>query len=287
MGSLLALFSSGADAQPQMLQLDGNAPDLEGFESLDKWKRCEREGVGECLVYKHNRTRAANEGFPSRLEVGKAEGLTDHEVAAVLGWTTGDFRFINPIARGEDDVEFEEYFGTADASGSKTSKCRLTREEVLPYVQVLNHTLLKMPAAAGSQRLWRGHRRPVPAPVGTVIMLRGFTSVSNNSDEAVGFVSRANLGKSPKRTILAFQQHRGGRAISKLSARRQEAEVLFPLNSCFEVVAEDENTSAADEKLAREAEATLQKELPEAEVRIVYLREVDSSGVNLAEVSLL
>lgn len=273
--------------QPQLLQLDGGPPDLEGFEALNKWKSCEREGVGECLVYKHNRTRAANEGFPSRLEVGNAQGLTDQEVAAVLGWTTGDFRFINPIARGQDEVEFEEYFGTEDASGSKTAKCRLTQQEVLPYVQVLNHTLLKMPAVDSSQRLWRGHRRPIPAEVGTVIMLRGFTSVSNFVDEAVGFVGRANLGKSPKRTILAFQQHRGGRGISKLSARRQEAEVLFPLNSCFEVVAGDADTIAADDKVAREAEALLRKELPEAEIRIVYLKEVDSSEINLAEVSLL
>eukprot|EP00930_Biecheleria_cincta_P022262 TRINITY_DN16274_c0_g2_i1.p1 TRINITY_DN16274_c0_g2~~TRINITY_DN16274_c0_g2_i1.p1 ORF type:complete len:286 (-),score=64.61 TRINITY_DN16274_c0_g2_i1:295-1152(-) len=285
MGSFLGFLAT--EPQLQMLRLDEGPPDLEGFEALDKWKRCEREGVGECLVYKHNRTRAANEGFPSRLEVGKAEGLTDHEVASVLGWTTGDFRFVNPIARGQDEVEFEEYFGTEDASGSKTAKCRLTQQEVLPYVQVLNHTLLKMPAVAGSQRLWRGHRRPIPAEVGTVIMLRGFTSVSVNPDEAVGFVARANLGKSPKRSILAFQQHRSGRGISKLSARRQEAEVLFPLNSCFEVVAGDADTSAADDKVVKEAEEELRQGLPEAEIRIVYLKEVDSSTINLAEVSLL
>ena len=44
----------------------------------------------------------------------------------------------------------------------------------------------------------------------------------------------------------------------------------------------DADTIAADDKVAREAEALLRKELPEAEIRIVYLKEVDSSEINLA-----
>jgi hypothetical protein len=71
---------------------------IDGFERLDKWKGCEIEGEGvptpeplpKRLVFEHNRARAAATGFPTRLQVGQY-GLTDHEVAAIFGWTTGDY----------------------------------------------------------------------------------------------------------------------------------------------------------------------------------------------------
>eukprot|EP00961_Rhodomonas_salina_P282760 3821179-Rhodomonas_salina.1 len=80
---------------------------IRGFETLNKWKDCTsddddiRRKIPERMVYEHNRARAARSGFPSVLEVGRspAFGLTDHEVAAIFGWTTGDYRMINPIAR--------------------------------------------------------------------------------------------------------------------------------------------------------------------------------------------
>ena len=40
------------------------------------------------------------------LQVGKQSlGLSEHQVAAVMGWTIGDYRLINPIARGQEEVE--------------------------------------------------------------------------------------------------------------------------------------------------------------------------------------
>lgn len=132
------------------------APELEvnvrAFELLDKWKNCDRT-VGQSLVYAQNKLRAENEGFPSIMEVGRGMGLTQHEVAAVLGWTTGDFRLINPIARGQEEVEFEDF-----PRGQRTM-CRLSRVDVMPYVQVLHGAVQKLPALSSTQPLYRGHRR--------------------------------------------------------------------------------------------------------------------------------
>ncbi|CAK0848269.1 unnamed protein product [Prorocentrum cordatum] len=149
-------------------------PDLDGFERLDKWRHCEEEGVGECRVFAHNLARARNSGFPSTLECGEAAGLSPHEIAALFGWTTGDFRFLNPIARGLAEVTFQDYPRGAAVL------CRLSREEVLPYVQVVSAALRKLPPAAGGQVLWRGHRRPVAAEVGAVLELPGFASASHD-----------------------------------------------------------------------------------------------------------
>lgn len=172
---------------------------MRGFELLDKWKRCERD-VGPCLVFEVNRSRAENSGFPSVMEQGKHMGLTAHEVAAVMGWSTGatwhplaldargeDFRLINPIARGAEQVDFEDY-----PEGGR-AMCQLQRVEVMPYVSVLSSALAKLPKAHGA-RLYRGHRRAMP-PVGTTVLLRGFTSVSYDMESALSFVKQAKQGR--------------------------------------------------------------------------------------------
>ena len=82
---------------------------IEAFEKLDKWKGCLLDAAPSRMVFEHNRKRAAGNGFPSSIEIGKKFGLTDHEISALFGWTTGDYRFLNPIARGGDTVDFEDY----------------------------------------------------------------------------------------------------------------------------------------------------------------------------------
>ncbi|CAJ1341970.1 unnamed protein product [Effrenium voratum] len=171
---------------------------VRAYEVLDKWKHCERD-VGSCLVYEKNKSRAENEGFPTVMQVGKDLGLSEQEVSAVLGWTTGDYRLINPIARGQEEVEFEDY-----PQGVK-SKCRLHRAEVLPYVQGLGRALEKLPPASAA-RLYRGHRRAVELPPGAVLKMPGFTSVSYDMDSALQFATQANQGRSVKRSLLVFQE---------------------------------------------------------------------------------
>eukprot|EP00933_Yihiella_yeosuensis_P022482 TRINITY_DN17708_c0_g1_i1.p1 TRINITY_DN17708_c0_g1~~TRINITY_DN17708_c0_g1_i1.p1 ORF type:complete len:275 (-),score=61.08 TRINITY_DN17708_c0_g1_i1:376-1200(-) len=245
-------------------------PDLQGFESLDKWKRCERD-TEEFLVFQKHLARAKYNGFPSTLEFGKEMGLTDHEVSAVFGWTTGDFRFVNPIARGLDEVTFEDY------PGGNKAMCHLRREEVLPYIQVLSSALRKLPPTASrQQRLWRGHRRPVPSEPGTVLMFRGFTSTSYDRDESLRFAAQTNAGQSVARTLLAIEEHFSGRTVAKLSARKGEVEVLFPLNRYFEVI--DGEASSADQAAVDAAVEGMRKEMPDAEVKILHLKEVEASS---------
>ena len=95
--------TSSSVREQQLQQLD--AKTIDAYEILDKWKRCNVDDipgstteVPSRLVYQHNRKRAAGTGFPTRLTTGKNLGLTDHETAAIFGWTTADYRLLNPIA---------------------------------------------------------------------------------------------------------------------------------------------------------------------------------------------
>ncbi|CAE7235600.1 unnamed protein product [Symbiodinium natans] len=238
---------------------------VRAFELLDKWKNCDST-VGKSLVYAQNKMRAENEGFPSIMEVGKSMGLTQHEVAAVLGWTTGDFRLINPIARGQEEVEFEDF-----PKGQRTM-CKLSRADVMPYVQVLHGAVQKLPALTSTQPLYRGHRREVSLPVGSVVLLPGFTSTSYDMDGALAFAKQANQGRSAKRTLLVIQESFSGRLVAKLSARKYEAEVLFPIDTCFKVV--EALPSPATEAAAKAAEE-LRQSMSEAEIRVVCLHEIE------------
>lgn len=241
-----------------------------GFEVLDKWKHGERD-VGPCLVFEQNKSRAENAGFPSVMEVGKQSlGLSEHQVAAVMGWTTGDYRLVNPIARGQEEVEFEDYPG-----GVKT-RFKLGRAEVMPYIYVLNSALQQLPPASAKQRLFRGHRRHIATDTAErqVILLQGFTSVSYDMESAMKFATQGNQGRSAKRSLLVIEECHSGRSIAKLSARKGEVEVLFPQDTCFEVLCGP--ADAAHLAAAKEATAELQQAMPEAEaeVKVVYLREV-------------
>ena len=259
-------------------QLD--AQTIDAYERLDKWKRCVSDGspgvaeLPQRLVYKHNRSRAAGTGFPTRLAVGKKAGLTDHETAAIFGWTTGDYRLLNPIARGQDAVEFDEY-PFLPTKLTKV-KCKLTREEVMPYVHVLSTALSKMPALSSQKmRLWRGHRRLIrPSKVGSIIAMRGFTSVTRDREKALEFATKSNEGRSSKRTLVGILEHSNARALSKISARSDEVELLFPLETTFEVVDPPEEASD-DLRAVQRAAESMRADQPDAEIELVYVREVN------------
>ena len=203
-----------------------------------------------------------------------------HEIAAIFGWTTGDYRFINPIARGEPIVVFEDYPFLPDQL-TKAS-CRLHRNDVLPYIRVLNSALLKLPPLVVSSSsqilLWRGHRRKLPKNVvGSKILMKGFTSVTRDRDTALEFCIKSSEGRSNQRTLLAFVEHSTSRCVAKFSARKDEMEVLFPLDTTFEVVEEPdpENSCVEEDKQAvKEAVERLRKDIPDAEIDLVYLKEI-------------
>ncbi|KAL7553257.1 hypothetical protein ACHAWF_016565 [Thalassiosira exigua] len=246
---------------------------VDAYERLDKWKGCLVPGAPARMVYEHNRSRAAATGFPTRLKVGSDYGLTDHETAAVFGWTTGDYRMVNPVARGLDVVEFDEH----PFLPHETTKaaCRLSREDVMPYVRVLGSALSKLPALdCHRQRLWRGHRRRINHEVGSVVTMRGFTSVTRDRENALEFATKANEGRSPARTLVCVLDHFSARCVSKLSARREEMEVLFPADRTFRVVDPPGDTATDDLMAVRRAAERLRKERPGAEIDLVYVEEV-------------
>jgi len=255
---------------------------------LDKWKTRvdappdggDSDGSGVLpsrLVYEHNRSRAAATGFPTRLAVGSKLGLTDHETAAVFGWTTGDYRLINPVARGAKFAEFDEYPFLPQKLTK--ARCRLSREDVLPYVRVLESALSKLPSSGlpPRQRLWRGHRRRlIHLTVGSVLTMDGFTSVTRDREEALQFAAKTNEGRSDRRTLIAILEHSSARCVARLSARPNETEALFPPGARFEVV-DPPRGDAAEEDLraVRTAAERMRKEVPGATIDLVYVREVD------------
>mmetsp|Transcript_26357 Transcript_26357/g.83465 ORF Transcript_26357/g.83465 Transcript_26357/m.83465 type:complete len:256 (+) Transcript_26357:104-871(+) len=251
------------------MQTAASEADVEGFERLDKWRMCERD-VGAFFVCRENLTRAENTGFPSALEVGKSKGLSPHEVAALMGWSTGDFRFVNPIARGLEEVVFEDY-----PLGAKAS-CRLVRADVMPYVGIISSALRALPPVPAGHRLWRGHRSPVLSDAGAILTFGGFTSTTYDRDEALRFATQLGAaGSSPRRALLAIEEHASGRSVASFSARRGELEVLFPLDRRFQVLPPPpEEQAEADARAVREALEQLRQHMPEAEIDLVYLREL-------------
>jgi len=233
------------------------------------------------MVYEHNRSRAASTGFPSRLIIGSNLGLTDHETAAIFGWTTGDYRLVNPIARGSQEVEFEDYPFLPNKTTK--AKCRLSREDVIPYALFLSSALSKLPALPSQQMLWRGHRRRVNNKVGNVIAMKGFTSATRDRENALEFTVKSNEGSSDKRTLLGILEHPSGRCISKISARSDEMEVLFPTNTSFEVVGPPVDTEKEDRLAVQKAEEKLREKMPFAEIDLVYVREVLGGWIQQCE----
>lgn len=266
-----------------------NTPSIiERFQQLDKWKHpIQFDGgtdvIPQRFVYQHNRLKAAASGFPSSLEIGLSRlGLKDQEVAAIFGWTTGDYRFLNPIARDEQKsvVEFEAYPFLPNQR-TKVTFC-LSREEVMPYIQVFQSALSKLPPLQQHSSkqpqiflLWRGHRRPIPTQIGTIVVLPGFSSVSRDRENALGFLQET--GRSSKRTLLCFVEHSSSRCLTQLSARRDEMEVLFPCNSTFEVVSAPLERFEEDQRAVQQATERMRTSgggMSDGEIELVYLKEI-------------
>mmetsp|Transcript_37533 Transcript_37533/g.63926 ORF Transcript_37533/g.63926 Transcript_37533/m.63926 type:complete len:344 (+) Transcript_37533:200-1231(+) len=297
--SITAPSSTSTIMSEQPPELDDAT--LTAYEQLDKWKEClldnnlpnnvvrnSNKKPPSRRVYEHNRKRAAGTGFPTRLAVGRSLGLTDHETASIFGWTTGDYRLLNPAARGRGEkkmsmiVEFDEYPFLPHDTTKVT--CRLSKEDISPYLAVLTSALYKLPPLNNSQILWRGHRRPIyPSAPGTMVTMDGFTSVTRDRETAIEFAVKSNEGRSKKRTLLCILEHYSARAISKLSARSNEMEVLFPPRRTFEIVDAPKDTKSDDLRAVQNAVEKLQKEIPGAEVEIVYVCEVRDANARSGE----
>jgi len=186
----------------------------------------------------------------------------------LIGWTTGDYKFINPIARGSNEATLDAYVSYVPLV---KASCSLTQKEVSPYIDILSGALRKLKQAYGT--LWRGQRWPAEE-LGTIITLPGFTSTSHIFDEALDFVKK-DSGSSATRTLFAIVSHKSGKDINSFSVRKAESEVLFPLDSRFEVVECSSSTvDEAKRQEVRAAEQEMKQNTPEAKLDIVCLKEV-------------
>lgn len=246
------------------------------LQSLNKWKTCiskvkNTAEIPPRMVYERNRKQAANKGIPSVLEYGRQVGLTDHETTTVFGWTTGDYRFVNPIARGQDTVEFWEYpWIPQDLTKVQFS---LSREEVTPYVAVLKSALSKL--MPDRQILWRGHRRKIPQTPGSRFFLEGFTSVTRDREKALEFCTKVTpeTHEDDPLSLLAIVESYRGKCVSKFSARPEELEVLFSPTTHFEVLEAPRDRQQSDLDAVNEAakQSETQKSLS---IDVVYVKEV-------------
>ncbi|KAL3931054.1 MAG: hypothetical protein SGBAC_011485 [Bacillariaceae sp.] len=267
------------------ITIDHHQSIVDAFESLNKWKTTVSEttkSIPSRLVFSHNKSKAAGKGFPTVLDTGRRFGLTDHEIAALFGYTTGDYRFVNPIARGQGTVEFDDYpWLPQDFSKIKFV---LTRDEVRPCVHMLSAALSKLQQSNNSslQRAWRGHKRPLPNRTGQRFVLEGFGSATLDRDTALEFCIKTDgevTKQNAKRTLIGIVQSTGGTSISKFSARPQEMEVLFPPNTAFEVVdPPSEDSSEEDTRAVKDAVEKLQKNAPDATIELLYVKEVSTTN---------
>lgn len=250
---------------------------LKAYEELNKWKECLNDDSPKTkelvrYVFKHNLSRAAGTGFPTRLQVGEQLGLTQHETAAIFGWTTGDYRLLNPIARGESLADFDDYpFVPQELT---KLRFRLHATDVQPYIEVLKTALSKLPSLPDSQcRLWRGHARSLGSTTpGSIVRLPGFSSVTRDRDTAISFATKDG-SQSRQRSVLCILDHFSAKSLSKLSARSNEYEVLFPADRTFQVV--EPPTDESDHREAVElAVRTVQQSHRECEIQLLYLKEV-------------
>ena len=150
----------------------------------------------------------------------------------------------------------------------------LTRDQVLPYIEILKVALSKLPS--DGQRAWRGHKRHLPKEIGAKIALEGFTSATMDRDLALEFCTKMDGGKSScsDRTLICILSSTSGKSISKFSARPEEMEMIFPPDTIFEVVNPPEDTFGDDQQAAQAATRKLQQDSPEATIEMVYVIQV-------------
>ena len=109
-----------------------------------------------------------------------------------------------------------------------------------------------------------------------MVSLQGFISTTRDREKALEFATKSNEGRSQRRTLLCILQHHNAKCISKLSARRQEGEVLFSSGTVLEVVDPPGDTFQEDIQAVKRATERMRESgsMPEATIDLIYVREV-------------
>jgi len=155
------------------------------------------------------------------LKNGQQAGLTEEETVAIFGWTWRDYKLINPIAWGDDEVQVPEWLYRSHFHHHPN--CTLYRADVWPEIEVLLSALNKLPPVQ-NVTLWRGSGLSANE-LGQVITGR-FSSTSTNFYTALGFAASS---------LWVIESSTSGKDIADFS-NFEEGEVLFPLGYRLEVV---------------------------------------------------
>lgn len=214
-------------------QVNNTSDWYQAFKELDRNINCEREKHEPFRIFDQRFKSAKYNKMDQDVSLKSADNplsLTDLELAALHGWTTGDYMFVNDIARGMNESTFDVF--NFRAKGYK-NKCTLTKDQVQPYVEILSDALAKLKGYNGT--LWRGSSRPVGQD--EIMELPGFSAFSLSMDSALGFiVDSACKSRSVKKTLFKVEKSSGGKSMMSFSTSMDEGEVLFDRNTRFRIV---------------------------------------------------
>jgi hypothetical protein len=188
--------------------------------------------IGEVVARPLDRSRYQTfkaehwEGVQRRAEKRLKElglALTVEEAAAISGYTSQDYQFINPMLRGQGKKPVP----------SLTKGKSYTPEDLLPYINLIVSGLNQLPASAPSP-VYRGTNLPQAVlqnhVVNAVVSDRAFLSTTGS--EEVAYKPMGGKASMHRFTI----EHRSGRDVTPLTLHLEENETLFLPGTRFKVV---------------------------------------------------
>jgi len=215
--------------------------------------------------------------------------LKPEELAALWGFTHLDRDIINQIARGGQRVQFldqnHENHLHYNIDAQFDIRCTLTRDEMMPWLKILNAGLKKMPIAAPG-RLYLGFEwmngKDSPGSwltslrSGSIAPISGFSSFTEDFCVAECSAGEYRTGMSP--TIYVIDRHSSGVQLEQIGGNK---EVVFSAGTEF-VFEEDEKVR--QEVQAEVQELWLKKVRQEVQAEVGELCAVDFNVLVIKEV---
>lgn len=148
--------------------------------------------------------------------------LSDAEAAAVFGYTTGDFTFLNGFARGAKQMVIQKPFPAVKKSA------------MMPYLEMLDTALTKLPVYGGAP-LWRGTQLP-DAVLAECVPGGTFSDPAYLSTTKFEKIATGGMAGRSSPHILKIVSWFNAKDVAALSNQPQEGEVLFPRGTKFKVL---------------------------------------------------
>ncbi|MCV7347340.1 ADP-ribosyltransferase [Mycolicibacterium rhodesiae] len=169
--------------------------------------------------------------------------LSRDQIEAIYKYTTENYQSINPYLRNMDDLTpFQQQMLGSESVGAMTQEQRLAMES---QISQTDDGLAGLPPYRGdlsdlTSTTWRGLRAPdsllSQLKEGDIFQDPGYLSSSLNERVAESFARGAGDGETP--TLLTVLGDNGVN-VAPLSRWTDEAEILFPRGSNFEVISRE------------------------------------------------